>query len=405
MLLLFLISVSFLLVISFIKKINLVSIYGFFVLFSILYNLVPALNALYGVTLFSLSSDLELINIQLLVVSMSNFAFGIMYYKFYKNVLYKDIVDDKPAGKKSFLILCVVIFAVTLPLVSNYGWHKFTNSGEILEGGAWFTIASYMKYLFVSCYLYYLYKFGMNKGAVFLMVLHTIVMIIDGARTTYLPLFVLTLIILHSKSIKNKKSQKSIYVYIVVCVVLLLVTRALIMSADETLLFNMLMSLTIEACAGSYMSLQTIHAVINEYNLSFTFGTTYLIDTFAWFIPQGDLRDGLLTYNAWIEKLSPVLNEKFAPMGGFYYIAEAMAFIPYVGPVIITLLFALVSIWIELNKNRYRLLYLSYFATFGLLFSKAIFGNIMKLFVVQMFFLGLFLLIERTKKNLIIMAK
>ena len=405
MLQLFLISITFLLLISYFKKINLISMYGFFVLFSILYNLGPTLNALYGFNFFSLSSELELVNIQLLVVAMSNFAFGTIYFLFYQNVLYKDISVVKSPDKKSFLFFCIIVFAVTLQLVSHFGWHSATLAGEIVEGGIWYTITSYMKNLFVACYLYYLYKFGMNKGAIFLMVLHTIIMIIDGARTTYLPLVVLTLVILNSKTINDKKNQHKIYAYIVAAILLLLVTRALIMSADATLLYNMLMSLVIEACSGSYMSLQTIYAVVNNYSSSFTFGTTYLVDPFVWFIPQGTLRNDLLTYNAWIEKLSPFLNENFAPMGGFYYIAEAMAFLPYVGPVIITILFAFMSIFVEINKNKYRLLYLSYFATIGVLFSKMVFGNLMKLFIVQLIFLGLFLAFARTKKQLILIAR
>ena len=361
--------------------------------------------AYYGFSLFSLSGELDLVNIQLFVVAMSNFAFGTVYFLFYKNVLYKDVSVVKQSDKKSFLFFCVIVFAVTLQLTSHFGWNSIALAGDIVGGGIWYTITAYMKNMFVSCYLYYLYKFGMNKGAIFLMLLHTIIVIVDGARTTYLPLVVLTLAILYSKSINDKKNKYKIYAYVFAAILLLLVTRALIMSANMSLFYNMIMSLAIEACAGSYMSLQTIYSVINNYSSSFTFGTTYLVDPFAWFIPQGNLRNVLLTYNAWIEKISPSLNETFAPMGGFYYIAEAMAFIPYIGPVIVTAFFAFMSIYVEINKNKYRLLYLSFFSTIGVLFSKAVFGNIMKLFIVQLFFLGLFFAFERTKKRLILIAK
>ena len=268
--------------------------------------------------------------------------------------------------------------------------------GEEMSGeGVLFSITAYLKLLFVSCYLYYIYKFGFNRGAIFLFGLHTIVMFVDGSRSTYMPILFLTISMLYSKSRNFNKNNYKIAALAAGGLAMIVLSRAVIMSVDESLTDNMIMSMLIEGCTGSYMSLQAIYVIANDYSATFTFGATYLIDPFIWLIPQTSIRNNFLTFNDWVNNISPLLREEFAPMGGFYYIAESMAFVPYAGPVIITGVFALITVWIERNKNKYKIIYLSFFSSVGILFTKYVFGNVMKIFLIELIFLGLFLLLEK----------
>lgn len=162
--------------------------------FSILYNIGPYLNNKYSFIYFSLSSDADLINIQMFVVAISNFAFGMVYFVFYRNVRSKisigQTANGKYTGKKAYLMFSLIVFSLTLYFVFSYGWNDLSLGYLTEDNSIYFSIAAYFKNLFVSCYLYYIYKYGMDNGAIFLIFLHTIIMGIDGARTTYFPLLI-----------------------------------------------------------------------------------------------------------------------------------------------------------------------------------------------------------------------
>jgi hypothetical protein len=71
-------------------------------------------------------------------------------------------------------------------------------------------------------------------------------------------------------------------------------------------------------------------------------------------------------------------------MGGFYYLSEAIAAYSYAGPPIVTTIFAFVLVWVDRNKNTHRMLYLAWMPTVGLVFIKVIFGNGVKLFLIEL---------------------
>jgi hypothetical protein len=157
----------------------------------------------------------------------------------------------------------------------------------------------------------------------------------------------------------------------------------------------MVLPVVVEGGMGDYPSLQSIQGVESMPNPHYTYGTSYILDPLVWLIPQSIGRKGLSPFENWTDSLSNVLEDKFAPMGGFYYISEAVAAFSYAGPAIVTLIFAGFLLWIELNKNRYRLLYLAWMPTIGILFVKMQFGNCFKLFAIQ--FLSIYLLSALSK--------
>ena len=391
MIIFFLLSILFLLWVGKVKKINIFSIYGAFGFFSLLYNIVPFWNLYFGIEFYSLSFRADLLNIQFLLVSISNIFFGTIFLFFYKEVKFNLL--DRREYKKSYKVFYVLLFLITLLMAFNYGWHVSKGVGSGL-----FIVTAYLKLIFVSSYLYYIYKYGIDRWLFFMLLLQAILAFIDGARTTFLPIVFLTLFLFSSTSTKVNFSQSKIITYFTAILLFLSLSRALVMNPDELLWTNMLMSLLIEACIGSYMSLQSIYSVGYHQDLLVTFGGSYILDPFIWMIPQGDVRDSLLIFNAWINDISPFLNESFAPMGGFYYIAEALSAFSFIGPPIVTILFAFITIWFEKNKNNYKLLYLSYFSTIGFLFSKNIFANSFKLFIYILLFTTCFYIAGRMLK-------
>jgi hypothetical protein len=244
-----------------------------------------------------------------------------------------------------------------------------------------YTVTAYVKYGFVAVYLYYLYRFGLDVGAWLLMGEHMIIMIVDGARTTFLPVFFVTLFLLLDRS--SKKLKKTIYLIALAGFILSMVTRALVFR-DSSLVQDVVAPVTIEGTMGAYSSLQSIRGVESLRQPQYTFGASYVIDPFIWLIPRSIGREGLSSFDRWADGLGSVLDDGFSPMGGFYYLSEAIAAFSYAGPAIVTSIFAFALIWVDVNKNKHRMLYLAWMPSVGLMFIKVPFGNGVKLFLITL---------------------
>ena len=109
---------------------------------------------------------------------------------------------------------------------------------------------------------------------------------------------------------------------------------------------------------GDYSALQSLDSIMKggKSYLHFTYGLSYLIDPISWFLPTGDLRTNFSFFQHWVDGITPYLQETYSPMGGFYYAAEATAAFSYAGPAIVTLCYGLWLVWMERNKNRFRML-------------------------------------------------
>lgn len=375
------------------KRIDLLSLYWVYVSFGALYNILPYLNAIYGIEFFSLSYDLNTIELQLFLTATCNFAFSFAYINHYKNVPYLNRAEYLRNSGFFYILGATFIFIPTIYLANTYGWHKFTNDG--MGGGIFYTLTAYLKYFLVAMYLYYLYEYRFSSWTLYFMAMHTILAAVDGARTTYLPLIFITFICWRSSVKYQKNLNKRMLAYIFFGIVFSIMVRASIMGDQDNFVSNMGFSVIIEAIAGSYMSLQTIYLINRDLPGYYLLGSNYLFDLFAWFAPQGEIRDSISFFQSWIDKSDLYLVEKYAPMGGFFYIAEAMASFSYVGPFFITYIYAFISSQVEARKNSNRLIYLSYYVTIGFLFTKAIFGNIFKLFVIQLIFLGVMIFFHK----------
>ncbi|MEZ2348034.1 hypothetical protein [Terriglobus sp. RCC_193] len=393
---LFAISIVFTMFVARRKKIRVLSPYGIFIVFQVLYNLMPWVVASSGVTstLLSLLSETRFIDIQLVLSAIANMCFGLVYLFFYRPVPFSEPPRTiSPNARKNYLLCAFPLFLVLCLLCHQYGWHQLTHAGietgEAIESlGGMFTVTAYFKFFFVSVYLYYLYRFGLDKGAWILLSEHVLVLIIDGARATFVPVFLVTLFILIDK-ISNPRKLKAIYILALGGFLLSMLTRALVFE-NSSLLQGVVVPVTVEGTMGDYSSLQSIQGMEQLPNPHYTLGANYLLDPIFWLVPRAIGREGLLFFDRWTAGLAPILSDRFAPMGGFYYVSEAVAAFSYVGPPIVTLLFAFSLIWVDQHKNMYRILYFAWMPTIGLMFVKVPFANGFKLFLVQ--FLGMCLL-------------
>lgn len=399
---LFAASIIFVIFVARRKHIRALSPYGIFMVFQVLYNVVPWITASSGIgsALFGLLSDVRLVNIQLVLAAISNVCFGLAYLMFYRNVRFA--APQLPSSKRvrqNYLYMAFPLFLVTCALCEKYGWHQLTFAGYAAGGaetlGGMFTVTAYVKFFFVAVYLYYLYRFGLDKGAWILLGQHVIVMVIDGARTTFLPVFLVTLFILLDKA-TNGKRLRTIYALALAGFVLSIGTRALIFH-DSSLLQDMVAPVAIEGSMGDYSCLQTIQGVESLRHPQYTFGVSYVLDPLVWLIPKSIGREGLSSFTRWTDELAPVLDEPFSPMGGFYYLSEAIAAFSYAGPAIITTIFALFLIWVDRNKNTRRMLYLAWMPMLGLMFVKVPFGNGAKLFLIELLFMQVLKMLSKAK--------
>ncbi len=398
-------SVAFLIFVAKIKRIRILSTYGIFILFQILYNVTPWVMLKYGPpqTLFMLLTDGALINLQLWLTSSANVCLGLFFLFLYKRVPFHTINTKVQAKRKrNYFLIAIPIFLVTCVLCEKYGWHAYTFAEHMSEGqppGGLYTFTAYVKYFFVAVYLYYIAKYGLDKWSWLLLAEHVIVMVVDGGRTTFLPIMLITLIMFIEQN-KDRRLVRRVYIAAIVGIVVSIGTRALILVGDS-IGQKMLIPVAIEGTMGDYPALQSLQGTNNIFHPTYTFGKSYIFDPLVWLLPQA-MRGDTSSFDGWTEQISYTLPDRFAPMGGFYYISESIAAFSYAGPAIVTSLFALALIWFERHKNSHRMLYISWVSTIGFLFIKMIFANCFKLFLINLIFIGL---IEATSRMRLLMTR
>jgi hypothetical protein len=244
-----------------------------------------------------------------------------------------------------------------------------------------FTVTAYGKHVFIAIFLYYLFRFGIDSWGWILFAENGIVMFIDGARTTFLPVAVVTCLVYAAQL--SRLQRKRVYVLALVGALASIEARSIILSKQSTFLENLIAPVAVEGSMGAYSSLQTIYAVRHHANSGYTYGASYVVDPLVELLPKGDLRDNSQSLTNWEHQIDMGIPDTFAPMGGFYYQAEAIAAFWYLGPPLITCLFAASLIWMERIKNRHLLVYLVWTGTIGVLFIKTNFANGFKIFLTQ----------------------
>ncbi len=301
--------------------------------------------------------------------------------------------------RRHYFLLAVPVFVLAWGLASVYGWREFTKTvGTDLDApvGIMFTITAYVKFWCIGIYLYYLYRFGLDKWAWSLLGLHVVLMLIDNSRLTFLPILLLTLI-LFSSSLVGKRKRK-VYVLAILGIGLSVFVRAVLSPNPGDRVSQAMAPIMVEGGLGDYAALQSIYIMKHATQSSFQYGATYIFDPLAWLVPSGPMRDSVSHLHSYVEANSNYLVENYAPWGGYYYLAEAVLNFGYMGPFLVTTAFAFVLIYVERNKNRMRMLYMAFVPTLGILFIKSIFGNVFKLFLIQLIILTTYRVLSALNK-------
>ena len=360
------------------------SVYWIFASFQTLYCVMPWITSHSDIstlklsTMFSLLTDMRVIDIQLILGSSANICFGLVFLFFYCNVsLSSRAKYGSKKGRLSYFFLVAPIFLFTFLLCTKYGWSDITQGGT--NGNSptgLYSLAINAKLACVGIYIYYLSRYGLDKWAWTLFAGHVAILAVDNGRTTFLPVALLTFMLYQERG-----SAKKALVMVGVVVVLSVGVRAALQQG--TMLENMILPVVVEGDMGSYSSLQSIYAVIHNLNTGYTFGASYIVDPIVWLFPHGQLREQLQFFAPWSQHIELGLSERFSPWGGFYYMSEAIAAFSFFGPALVTAAFGLLTVSMEKMKNKYTLLYMTWTSTVGILFVKAVFPSVFKMCVAE----------------------
>lgn len=269
----------------------------------------------------------------------------------------------------------IFLFILLVMLGHDYGWHAISLSKET---NLYTTLYAYVKYLFIVLSLFMLLNRNLkNKELILIFILNVIVMFVDGARTTFLGLLLGYLFILYKKGVRF--SLKTSFL-IILGVMLLPAARAIVMSSDN-FLSDFISSIVIESTFGGYTSLQGVYATQNS---NYLFGLSYLLDPIIYLLPK-DFRENHLFFNE-LMNINNLKGDEFAPLGGFYYIAETYSNFGVFGGAIVGGIFGYILRKLESTDKNLFIIALIFISTFGATFAKQNFANEFKIFFVFLIF-------------------
>lgn len=359
-------SIALVLICLWAKRIPLISPYGMFVGFQCLYNVVPY----FAGGIYSLDPDA--IQVQLVLAAVSNVAFSVAVLWFYRH---REFVFDETTTQRSavrYYLCCVPLFLVALILCRFWGWHTFVSAGSSEGGSLMTSITAHVKHLTVVAYLYSLYRFGLSRVTAMGFVAVLLLMFVDGGRTNFFSAIVLTLMLWQAKSRIPQWKVLGAFVFLVAA---MQVVRSAVVGGST--LLSLVGPLVTEGCMADYSTLQSIAVVQTMPH------PPYL---YLW----GSL-------DSWIHDARLYMPGEFAPLGGIYYISEAMARLGYAGPPLFSFLFGWLLCRAERWKVNRQILYLAFMNTIGLLFVKSNFEAEIKGFIAELLCFALILSVRRCR--------
>ena len=352
------------------RKIPLLSPYGIFLAFQCLYNLIP----LASVKVLGL--DVDAINQQVFLSTTANIAFALAIGLFYKEYDFPQQPFVPKRRSRQYILACFPLFLITCVLCYFWGWHVFvqslSQSGIALEGGGMRSVTAYAKHACIACYLYYLGRYRLDRYSMVLLAGLLVIVAVDGSRNNIFPVLVLTLMLW--QSVKKIPTGKILTIF-VICIAVLMGLRGVIIGA--TGLDTIAGPFVVEGAMAPYSSIQSIYAIQHMSSPPYLYG--------------------IGSMGTWEKGITGVIVGAFTPIGGFYYIAEAVADFGYYGPVIETFCFGWLLTRSEKWKRQRPLLYFAFISTVGIVFVKSQISNGVKLFIAVSFFLAIISLLHRLK--------
>lgn len=382
------ISFAFLLIIFFKKKILLASNYMVYVFFSGLYSIFPILT-FYGIepkiwfVHYSLNESELLVAIQIFIISLCNAIFAFVFYFNYKNFYNKQdmsLVHDNFIGQNllfaGYLIICLVL------LYFGYTYSYTSGRGEMVHS----TISN-AKVILASIYIFYMVRYGVGYQLFIMFFGFLGLLFVEQSRWYFASILVGTFFYLQNKGkLTNKKMVLIGGVFLVILSYIGL-TRSNVEITDFIILLN---PFYIEGDYGSYMILQTYDLIFRGLISFYTLFSDYFVDPFLYLIPRflfinfDTNKDSIGIFQYFVSSHQQYLDEVYAPVGGFHYIAQASSAFPFFGPLIITYFFARITIGIEsaIYKSKFHeLTYYLYSAGFAFVFIKTMFQQTIKYYL------------------------
>lgn len=364
------------------KNISAYGPYGFYIIYQLIYNTIPWLAQLFEVNIFSLSDQTDLLNIQLAIASLCNIAFASIYWLFWETPVNREIKREQYRIRPQFLFY--IFYFPALILAYYFGWNRVTSALQTDGGlGGIYSLTAFMKLFLVAIYIHCLKRNGLGFYNLRILLLLVILLFVDGARTNFM--MVISIVLYHFDHGRARRLTWSQAGTGITVALIFVLSRAVRLKSD--IFQDIIGTFLAEGVFGSYMNLQTIFILKTNPSFHYTLGQNYVIDPIISLLPLGGFVENSLT--VWVAKAGPMLIESYAPVGGFYYMAEALSSFGWVGPIVITSIYAALNNFLNIRSTKYQDIYLIYLATFGCLFVKTQFINCFKLFIVLLlFFIG-----------------
>jgi hypothetical protein len=323
----------------------------------------------------------ELVYTQLALISLCNYIFAVTYLLLLDSKLLHNLPKIKYVKGEYlfFYIYCVVL------IFMGFLGVKFSYTAE--KTGIIHSLISNFKTIMAGFYIAYLLSYGFNKKTFVMFAMFFTVLILEGSRWYFISvLFVTMAFIQDNYKIKNYKLIVPGFLFGLVLSFVGL-NRVNVKIEDFSIFLS---PFYIEGTYGSYMLLQTYEAIHGNYTSFYTLFTDYIFDPIIYLLPRvffillGVDKDNVGIFAYYVSCIQDKLSDTYAPVGGFYYLAQASSALPYSGPLIITFLYAYISVKIEnnskINQSRMNFYYI-YLAGFSFVFIKTIFHQTIKYFL------------------------
>jgi hypothetical protein len=212
------------------------------------------------------------------------------------------------------------------------------------------------KVILSGVYGYFLVFYGIRPRTIFMLCFVVIITFFEGSRTSLIAMTIGTVILAQEDRAFSRFTLLLFTLGFVAYFIFIAMYRIGFDTSSISQLLDATFPIFIEGTYGSYMNLQA-YELITSKNISYTYFTNYFVDPVVFSVPRPlfvafDLdKDSFTVFHNWISNETTSLRERFAPYGGFFYVAEASAALPYVGPSIIAFFFALLTNWAE-NRRK-----------------------------------------------------
>lgn len=396
------------------KKINIVSNYTVYIFFSILYSVFPTLTFL-GIEPqvwfrhYTLNGSEILISTQIAIMSLCNVVFAHTFYTRYKKsylVLPNLTQSLKKDSYKNVIFITYTTLCVLL-LYFGYKYSYTSGRGEVIH-----SIISNAKTILASVYIYFLVRYRLNYRLLIMFLSYLLLLFVEQSRWYFVSVLVASLFYIQNvKEVKQtliaetrsytvlidkvKLGKLDIIQLVAILVIFSTVLSYVGLARSSVEVKDFLIFLNpfyIEGDYGSYMILQTYDLIYKGGIEFYTLFLDYLIDPVIYLLPRflfivlGLEKDKVGIFSFFVSFHEHYLTETYSPVGGFHYIAQASSAFPFLGPLLVTYIFAVITVRVEnsLHKNSSKLNELNYYlysAGFAFVFIKTLFHQTIKYYL------------------------